>query len=209
MGLDQPRTPAGSPEGGEFASSGGGGAGGGGGKETNSGTSPGRAAIAKAEAADSPHWTAKTETGFAALADGTSIEISGTKDALEINPADRKKFRDVTLTHNHPPGSDTLSGADVAWARWADAKEIRAFGTDAKGQRWIATATRPPGGWPKATNVDFMIAYNNASGKDRKSMIPRVAKGELSLDDAFNQSREKVHLAMAKKFGFTYERKAA
>lgn len=158
---DQPRHPAGSPEGGRFAPASGGGV-----PATGSGLS--LEAEAKVRSAESEIVTSLVEIGVAFDKDGNELfRVEGSVDKIYFDDDKAMELWGEVLTHNHPTGNATFSVQDVLAAEALHLEEIRVV-TD----EYLCVLTKPEGGWRSF--------YTSPSGSGNQSLSKHIS--DIRLD---------------------------
>lgn len=182
--------------------------------------------VAEAEADDSPAWEAEVETVYIDLPNGTHISIKGVEDRVAIPVG--VIARDGVLTHNHPPleelrdpefgnlirhaspGGSTLSEGDFATSKRLDLKEIRAFGEDWQGRRWLYSAKRPKDGWSEVGSVfipELRRKSRDLITKQQAKMLLVEGDDRRAIIESIDEARHNLMVELTRKYGIDYSRK--
>lgn len=149
--------------------------------------------IAEAEAPDSPMWTNDYETAVIELKDGTVVEVGGQRARIDIREENVPKLKDAIFTHNHPPtgvgddagptklpypGGSHFSPEDIWASATSDLKEVRAFGEDFNGDRWVSSFKRPSEGWQLDKIANMLNEY---VAREYEELVPLTATQEIEF----------------------------
>lgn len=190
---EQPRVPAGNPEGGQWGAGGSGGGGGSGDAPAPSGgdsgskaDAPGTYGVEAKIAAslaefENAHASDPIESARAVARDGSVMmdKSSGRENAVEFSKEEMEKLRGqgVTFTHNHPHGN-SFSFDDIDHAHKIEAKEIRAVTKDA------VFRMRPGSeGW-FPTQVGLKMAFAKYDTQVHDEFVGKIAAGTMTIPEA-------------------------
>lgn len=131
-----------------------------------------------------------TETLTAIKPDGTVAFLrEGTERYVEVKGGEVNSLEDSVLSHNHPNGS-SFSPEDIMLAAHANAREIRAFGTNSLGETYLYTMTRQAGSWPGT--IELIEAYAKADNAVRNKFTERIRSGKMEIAEANSTHHHEV-----------------
>ena len=195
---DQPRVPAGVPEGGQFASDGGGS-----GFLSDEGET-------RVRAVEDGIVGSPVEIGVAFDKDGNELfRVQGTEDSVSFSPDQVRMMVGQVLTHNHPTGS-SFSPSDVLVAQQAGLKEIRAVGKD-----YVYKISGPGGRWKQeytsqstGTTASLATHIENIAGRVYDELVATVYAGAMSASEANSVHHHTLWTRVSEDIGLQYGRTA-
>ena len=155
----------------------------------------------------------KFETGVVLDKKGEIIiDKRGTEKQVKFYADEYEKMKDCVVTHNHPLGwrypdnspkriGNSFSVEDLILAVYTDAAEVRAVTPN-----YTFSMKRPKDGW----GVDYKTleeVYKKMDDMMTSELTRRIAKKTLTKQQAFVTQGHLMAQAIAKKYGWIYEKK--
>lgn len=113
----------------------------------------------------------------------------GSERYVTVQPDEIDSLTDAVLSHNHPSGT-SFSPEDIHLAAHANAREIRAFGTNSLGDSYLHVMSRVGDRWPDIPRISF--EFTKANDAVRSEFTPRINAGTMSLSQANSEHYHEV-----------------
>lgn len=155
----------------------------------------------------------KFETGVVLNKKGEIIiDKRGTEKQVKFYADEYEKMKDCIVTHNHPLGwrcpdnspkriGNSFSVEDLILAVYTDAAEVRAVTPN-----YTFSMKRPKDGWGVDYNT-LKKVYKEMDDMMTSELTKRIAKKTLTKQQAFVTQGHLMAQAIAKKYGWIYEKK--
>ena len=105
----------------------------------------------------------------------------GSERYVTVQPDEIDSLTDAVLSHNHPSGT-SLSPEDIYLSAHANAREIRAFGTNTVGESYLYSMTRVGDSWPAIPRISF--EYTKADDAVRSEFTQRLNANKMTMAEA-------------------------
>ena len=149
-------------------------------------------------------FTQNFEEAHVVIGRGEPRSVGESRDyAVKFSPKEIRSLKANVLTHNHP-GGESFSSSDMALAAYAKVKELRAYGSDRDGNRWLYRLMSE-GAWPDWKDLLQIASFARETLLKKKYPALQITPSFLGVKDMVEWSHSAA-ASVAKSYGLNYQR---